>query len=99
MRPALALAILLGLAPAAASACEFHGGPWGMAFARMMHAESAQPAAATPEAQAEANDAALAALRAQFLQRFNVKVEGEPAPPPPSGATAAAAGPSAPPMP
>jgi hypothetical protein len=80
MRMVATLALLLGLVPGAATACEFHGGLWGMAFARMMHAgPDAAAAASTPDGQAQANDAALAALRAQFLQRFNVKVEGEPA--------------------
>ena len=107
MDRALAIAVLLGIAPVAASACEFHGGPWGMAFARMMHAgpDGAAPAP-TPDGQAQANDAALAALRAQFLQRFNVKVEGEPAAAPapdsaaaPTPAALTASAPSPAPMP
>lgn len=71
------LVLALATMPAAAHACEFHGGPWGLAFARMMHAGAAEPA--TPQDEAQASEAALSALRAQFLQRFNVKVDGEPA--------------------
>lgn len=90
----VALALLALALPSTAMACEFHGGPWGLAFARMMHAGQDQPVAvASPEAQAQANEAALATLRAQFLQRFNVKVDGEPA------ASAAAPEPAAAPAP
>lgn len=91
-RPVL-LSLLLAVAPGSALACEFHGGPWGMAFARMMHAGPAG-SAATADAQAQvpaqANDAALAVLREQFLKRFNVKVEGEPAAAPVAAAAMAA---------
>lgn len=94
---AVALAVVALAVPSTAMACEFHGGPWGLAFARMMHAGQDQPAAdASPEAQAQANEAALATLRAQFLQRFNVKVEGEPAAPAAAPAPAATPAPPAP---